>query len=226
MARPFSACIMIRPPFLRGPLHRPEDRAVVGVEDARVGREQLEVGHALGDQLVHLGQGVVVDVRHDHVEAVVDRRRCPRPWRATRPGPSRSDCAARLDGEVDDRRRPAERRGARARLERVLREGAAEGQLHVGVHVDGARDDVAPAASIVSSAVTPAPARLATDGRDRLAVDQDVRVGGSHRPLTTVPPLIRVRIIPPRSCVHARDRVVPDRRPVRTSGADGPGRSL
>jgi dihydropyrimidinase len=29
---------------------------------------------ALGDQLVHLGQGVVVDVAHDHVEAVVDDR--------------------------------------------------------------------------------------------------------------------------------------------------------
>ena len=50
MAIPFSACIMISPPFLRGLLHRPEDRPVVAVEDARVGGEQLEVGHALGDQ--------------------------------------------------------------------------------------------------------------------------------------------------------------------------------
>ena len=59
---------------LRGLLHRPEDRGVVAVEHARVGGEQLEVGDALGDQLVHLGQRVVVDVAHDHVEAVVDDR--------------------------------------------------------------------------------------------------------------------------------------------------------
>ncbi len=45
-----------QPAVLRGLLHRPEDRAVVAVEDARVGREQLEVGDALGDQAVHLGQ--------------------------------------------------------------------------------------------------------------------------------------------------------------------------
>ena len=60
-----------QPAVLRGLLHRPEDRAVVAVEDARVGGEQLEVGDALGDQAVHLGQRVVVDVAHDHVEAVV-----------------------------------------------------------------------------------------------------------------------------------------------------------
>ena len=57
---------------LRGLLHRPEDRTVVAVEHAGIGGEQLEVGNALRDQLVHLGQGRVVDVAHDHVEAVVD----------------------------------------------------------------------------------------------------------------------------------------------------------
>ena len=51
IAMPFSACIMISPPFFAGLLHRPEDRAVVAEEDARVGREELEVGHALGDEL-------------------------------------------------------------------------------------------------------------------------------------------------------------------------------
>ena len=60
-----------QPAVLRGLLHRPEDRSVVAVEDARVGREQLEVGHALGDERVHLGERVVVDVAHDHVEPVV-----------------------------------------------------------------------------------------------------------------------------------------------------------
>ena len=47
-----------------------------------------------------------------------------------------------LDREVDDRRRAAERRGPGAGLERVLRERAAERQLHVGVDVDRARDHV------------------------------------------------------------------------------------
>ena len=63
-----------QPAVLRGLLHRPEDRAVVAVEDARVGGEQLEVRDALGDELVHLGERVVGDVAHDHVEAVVDDR--------------------------------------------------------------------------------------------------------------------------------------------------------
>ena len=46
-----------QPAVLRGLLHRPEDRPVVAVEDARVGGEQLEVRDALGDQPVHLGEG-------------------------------------------------------------------------------------------------------------------------------------------------------------------------
>ena len=50
--------------------------------------------------------------------------------------------AVALHGEVDDRGGAAPRRGARAGLERVGGERAAEGQLHVGVHVDAAGDDV------------------------------------------------------------------------------------
>ena len=126
---------------LGGLLHRPEDRPVVAVEDARVGGEELEVRDALRDQPVHLGERVVVDVAHDHVEAVVGdgvalglgvpgveavAQRCP----------------ARLDREVDDPGRPAERRGPRPGLEGVLGERPAERQLHVGVDVDPARDDV------------------------------------------------------------------------------------
>ena len=57
-----------------GLLERPVDLAVVAVEDARIGGEELEVWHALGNQAVHLGQGRVVDVAHDHVESVVDDR--------------------------------------------------------------------------------------------------------------------------------------------------------
>ena len=48
IAMPFSACIMISAPLLAACLHRPQDLAVVGVEDARIGHEQLEAGDALG----------------------------------------------------------------------------------------------------------------------------------------------------------------------------------
>ena len=125
-----------------GLLHRPEDRPVVRVEDAGIGGEQLEIGHALvGDQAVHLLERVVVDVAHDHVEAVVGDRVAVG---LLVPGVQAvaQRAAARLDGEVDDRRRATERRGAGAGLERVLGEGAAERQLHVGMHVDAARDHV------------------------------------------------------------------------------------
>ena len=47
MAMPFSACIMIMAPPFAGRLHGPQDLAVVAVEDARVGHEQLEAGDAL-----------------------------------------------------------------------------------------------------------------------------------------------------------------------------------
>ena len=63
-----------QPAVLRGLLHRAEDVVVRAVEHARVRGEQLEVRHALGDERVHLGERVVVDVAHDHVEAVVDDR--------------------------------------------------------------------------------------------------------------------------------------------------------
>ena len=68
-----------------GLLHRPQDLAVVAVEDARVGHEQLEAGDALvGDELVHRLERVVVDAAEDHVEGVVDVAVALRPSRATR----------------------------------------------------------------------------------------------------------------------------------------------
>jgi hypothetical protein len=171
-----------QPAVLLGLLHRAEDRPVVAVEDAGVGREELEVGHSLGHEVVHLGERVVVDVAHDHVEPVVGagvalRLRVPRVQAlAQRPAPG-------LDGEVDDRRGAAERRGARAGLERVLGEGPAEWQLHVRVHVDRAGDDVL--AGRVDGAVraTLRPVRPGEllgqptpDRGDGLPVDQHVRL--------------------------------------------------
>ena len=152
-------------------LHGPEDGAVIGEEDAGIGGEELEVGHALVDEGIHLGQGRIGDVRHDHVEAVVDRRLAlglgvP----GIEPFPQR--LALALDREIDDRRRAAECRRAGTGLERVLGERAAERQLHVGVHVDRAGDD--PAAHRVDGPVGAGVERL-TDERDPLPVHQDVR---------------------------------------------------
>ena len=154
-----------QPAVLRGLLHRPEDRAVIAEEDARVGGEQLEGGHALVDQGVHLGQDVVADVADDHVEAVVDAGLA---IGLLVPGvePVAQRPAARLHGEVDDRGGAAEGGGARPGLEGVLGERAAEGQLHVGVHVDRAGDD---------------PLARRVDGRDRPCRPGRCRSGRSSR---------------------------------------------
>ena len=162
------------------PLEGPEDGAVVGVEDARVRREQLEVGDALIDQSVHLRERRIVDVAHDHVEAVVDGGvalglgvPCVEaiPERTT-PG---------LDREVDDAGRAAERGRPRARLEGVLGEGAAEGQLHVGVHVDAAGDDVASGRVDGPVHALDHAVEARAQGCDGLAVDEHVGDLGAIR---------------------------------------------
>ena len=124
-------------------LHGEQDLAVGRVEHARVGHEHLEAGDPGADARFHLLERAVVHVRHDHVEAVVDRAVAvgllvP----LVEGGEQRS--ALRLHGEVDDRRGAAVRRGLRARLERVRRKRAAEGHLHVRVRVDAAGDHVLP----------------------------------------------------------------------------------
>lgn len=126
---------------LGGALHGAQDLAVVAVEDARVGHELLEGGDALLHQQVHLLERVLVHVRHDHVEAVVDRAVA---LRLGVPGVEAlaEGMADALHGEVDDRRRTAPGGGAGAGLEGVGGGGAAEGQLHVGVGVDTPGDDV------------------------------------------------------------------------------------
>ena len=95
-------------------LHGPQDLRVVRVEDPRVGHEQLVAGHPLGDEALHRLEGVLVDAADDLVEPVVDRAV---PGRLVVPGaePVHDALARALDGEVDDRRRPAPRRGAGAR---------------------------------------------------------------------------------------------------------------
>ena len=129
-------------PGLAGVLHRPQDLAVVGVEHAGVGHEQLEAGDPLVvDEVGHRLEGVVVDAADDHVEAVVDGAVAV--GLAVPVGEAVLHVLPRpLHGEVDDRGDAAPRRGDGAGLERVRRRRAAEGELHVGVHVDAAGEHV------------------------------------------------------------------------------------
>ena len=165
-------------PGVGGNLHGAEDLRVVGVEDAGVRHEHLVAGDAFVDELRHRGEGVGVDASDDLVEPVVDR--------AVAGGLLMPRCetvehflALRLHGEVDDARRASPRGGARAGLEGVDRGGAAEGQLHVGVGVNAAGDDVL--ARRIDDGVDGARKVVAEerragaeDGDDRLAVDEDV----------------------------------------------------
>ena len=124
-------------------LHGAQDLAVVAVEHARVGHEQLEARDALVHQLVHRLERVVVDPADDLVERVVDGA-LALGLRVPRRETVLHALAGPLHGEVDDRRRAAERSCPRSGLEGVARERAAERQLHVGVAVDPARHDVLP----------------------------------------------------------------------------------
>ena len=129
-------------PAVGGALHRPQDLAVVAVEHAGVGHEQLEAGDALVlGEVLHRLQRLVVDAADDLVEGVVDGALAA--GLAVPLGEPLVDVlAVALHGHVDDRRDAAPRRRPRAGLERVGGERAAERQLHVGVHVDPAGDHV------------------------------------------------------------------------------------
>jgi hypothetical protein len=167
---------------VRGRLHRADDLPVVAVEHAGVGHEQLEARDPLVDQLVHRLERVVVHAADDLVEPVVDRAVAV--GLGVPGGQAVLDpLAGALDGEVDDRRRPAPRGGRRPGLERVGRERAAERQLHVRVRVDAAGHDVLPGGvdhAVGGRREVGAERRRARreHGGDRLAVHEDV---GRHR---------------------------------------------
>jgi hypothetical protein len=185
----------------RRALHGPQDLAVVAVEDARVGHEELERGDALVDQQVHLLERGVGDVGEDHVEGVVDgtvARGLPLPGVE----PLAQRAALRLHREVDDRGGAAPGGGPAAGLEGVGGEGPAEcrapahvaivivvvrawAEAHVGVGVDAAGDDVLPGGvdDLVGGV---GPALLAPEGDDPLAFHEHIRLnlvgGGDHQP--------------------------------------------
>ena len=164
-----------RPALARG-LHGPQDLAVVAVEDAGVGHEQLEAGDALVlGEVLHGLERLVVDAADDLVEAVVDGAVAV--GLGVPGGQAVDDAGAGgLHREVDDGGDAAPRRGDGAGLERVGRGGAAEGQLHVGVHVDAARDDVLAGGvdDLVGGGLGGREPAGGADRGDGLAVDQHV----------------------------------------------------
>ena len=186
------------PAVLGGPGDRFEDRAVVDLENAGVRHEQLERGDALFDHDVHLFEDFVRDVANDHVQAVVDRGLAaglPQPRVARR----LERLAHSLHREVDDRGGAAERRGHGTRVEVVRREGPTEGELHVGMHVDAARDHVL---ACRIDAFRARRLEVLPDHRDLLVLDEhvglvgirggdDCSVGDERLPHVALPSLAR-----------------------------------
>ncbi len=99
---------------------RLEDRGVVHHQHIGIRHEQLEAGHALAHHVVHVFQARISKVRHNHVQPVVDACLA---LGLLPPGIERRAHlrALRLDGEVHNRRRSANRRGPRARFKIVRR---------------------------------------------------------------------------------------------------------
>ena len=121
-------------------LHRLEDRCVIHHQHAGIRHEQLEAGHALADHVVHVFQPRRAQIRDDHVQPIVDTR-LPfglLPPRIERVAHLR---ALRLDGKVHNRRRPADRRRARARLKIIRRRRPAKRHVEMRMRIDPARQD-------------------------------------------------------------------------------------
>ena len=122
---------------LGGLRERFEDGGVIHHQDARIGHEQLEAGHAFAHHVVHVFEAGFAQIGDDHVQAVVDGGAA---FGLLPPGVERvaHARAAGLDGEIDQRGGAAEGRGARAGFEIVARSGAAEGHVEMRVGVDAA----------------------------------------------------------------------------------------
>ena len=124
--------------ILRGLPHRLENRGIIDHQDVGIGHEQLEAGHTLAHHVVHVFEPRVAKVGHDHVQAVVDASLAvgffpPRIERRAHLGPTR------LNGEVHNRCRPANRSRARARLKIIRGVGPAKRHVEMRMRVDPAR---------------------------------------------------------------------------------------
>ena len=161
-----------------GLAHGAKDRGVIQHENAGIGHEQFEAGHAFANEFAHLFELRGAEVGDDAVEGVVGHGLV---MRLFHPGIERlaQRLAFVLDGEIDQRGRPAESRGRCAGQEIVGAGGAAEGHVEVGMNVDAAGDDeqsggVDDAASILDG-------KSRSDGRNLVANNADVGDEGVRR---------------------------------------------
>ena len=152
---------------------RLEDGGVVDHQHVGIGHEQLEAGHALAHHLVHVFETRVRQVGHDHVQAVVDAGLA---LGLLPPGVERRAHLrpARLDGEVHNRRRSADRRGPRARLKIVRRRGPAERHIEMRMRVDPARQQQQPRG--IHHFVRRARRNPRAHFPDHRAIDQQIRL--------------------------------------------------
>ncbi len=124
--------------ILRRLPHRLEDRRVVDHQHVGVSHEQFEAGHALAHHVVHVFEACVAEVGHDHVQPVVDAGLAlgllpPRIERRAHLRP------ARLDGKIDNRRRPANCGRACPGLKIIGGVRPAERHVEMGMRIDAAR---------------------------------------------------------------------------------------
>ena len=158
--------------FLRR-LHRAKDRLVVDLQHVLVGHEDLERVDAFAlDHRLHLVERLVAAVGDREMEAVVDRGFAGSFLLPGRKG-VRERVAPRVQREVDDRRRAAERGGDRAGGEIVGRRRAAKRHVEMRVRVDAAGENVRAARvdHIVSGRV-----ELGAECGDDAPVHEDVGV--------------------------------------------------
>ena len=161
-----------------GALHGAQDLAVVAVEDAGVGHEQLEGGDALLHQQVHLLERVLVHVGEDHVEARSRWRSCRRPWRARCPGPRAATCPRDWTAKSTMVVVPPQA-AARVPVSKVSEAKVPPNGSSMWVWASTPPGmTYLPVASMVRSAVQPSAAAAAVrgEGGDPAVLDQDVGV--------------------------------------------------
>ena len=125
-------------------LHRPQNLAVVGVEDTRVGHEHLEAGDAFVlDEVRHCLKRFLVHVTNNLVEGVVDVAFASGFHVSRREGLAYVE-PDRLGREVDDRGHASPGRSLRARIEVVGGHRPTERQRHMDMGIDATRHDIFP----------------------------------------------------------------------------------
>ena len=123
-----------------GLAHGAEDCGVVEHEDAGVGHEKFEAGHAFADEVGHFFELGAAEVGDDAVEGVVDGGFVVGLGHPGVEGVAESLTFV-LDGEVDERGGAAEGCGDCTGLEIVGAGGAAEGHVEMRVDVDAAGEE-------------------------------------------------------------------------------------